>query len=139
MEPTEHLLAKSRHYTISHEFETVLLERPGGARLVIGDFYGDPESAIIDWNEKWAIVVGCGLILYRLREPFLPYESNKTTEQWWEAHRLPPDVWWIEHVYQVIDDTVRFVVDPESATAGVYELNVASLSVVRLIPRDKDA
>ena len=139
METTERILAQSKHYTVSHEYETVLLDCPGGARPVIGDFYGDPKAAIIDWNEEWAIVIGCGIIVYRLREPFVPYEQDKTTDQWWEAHRLPPDAWWIEHVYQVGDRTVRFVVDPEGANAGVYELDVGSLSVVRLIPKDESA
>ena len=135
MEPREHMLTRSKLYTVSHEYETVLLDRPGGARVVIGDFYGDPETAIIDWNEKWAIIVGCGIVLYRLQEPFVPYEYDKTTDQWWEANRAPPNEWWIEHVYQVNDGAVRFVVDPESANAGVYELDVESLSVVRVIPK----
>jgi hypothetical protein len=139
MEPSEHMLTRSKLYTVSHDYEIVLLDRPGGARVVIGDFYGDPETAIIDWNEKWAIIVGCGMVLYRLREPFVPYEHQKATDQWWEAYRSPPNVWWIEHVYQVNDGAVRFVVDPESTNAGVYELDVESLSVIRVIPKNEDA
>ena len=121
MEPTEHMLARSRRYAVPHEYETVHLERPGGGRLVIGGFYGDPEAAIIDWNEKWAIAVGCGLILYHLREPYVSCGHGRTTGQWWEAHRSPPDEWWIEHVYQVGAGAVRFMVDPVAATAGVCE------------------
>lgn len=137
MEPTEKLLARTRHFNVSHEYETVLLDRPEGERLVIGHFYGDPESAIIDWNEKWAIVAGCGIILYHLRDPFVPYEYDKTTDQWWEAHRSPPEVWSIEQVYQVNDATVRFVVESETAHAGVYDLNVDSRSIVRVIPGEE--
>lgn len=134
MEPTGHLLARSRHFIVSHEYETVLLARPEGEVLVIGHFYGDPESAIIDWNEKWVVVAGCGIILYHLRDPYVPYEYDKTTDQWWEAHRSAPEVWSIEQVYQVNDVTVRFVVEPETAHAGVYDLNVDSRSIVRVIP-----
>lgn len=139
MEPTEHILARSKHYTVSHEYETVLLDHPGGEGLVIGHFYGNPETAIIDWNEQWAIVAGCGIILYHLRDPYVPYEYEKTTDQWWEAHRNPPEAWSIEQVYQVNEVTIRFVVEPETAHAGVYDLNVVSLSIVRVIPRDGEA
>ncbi len=101
----------------------------------IGDFYGDPSAAIIDWHEKWCITVGCGLVLYWLREPFPDYQYNTKTPQWSELHRDPPDVWWIETVYQVADDVVRFVVDPSRDNAGLYELRVDDLSVVKLLTR----
>jgi hypothetical protein len=136
MKTTENILARSSHYTVSHEYEVVLLDRPSGPAVVIGDFYGDPVAAIIDAEENWAIVVGCGILLYRLREPFTPYEYDKRCDQWWEAHRSPPDVWWIECVYQVVDNTVRFVVDPTTPVAGVYELDVESLSIAKIIPKD---
>lgn len=139
MKPTERILARSKHYTVSHEYETVILDRSGGTRFVIGDFYGDPKAVIIDQNEKWVIMVGCGIILYRPREPFVPYEYDKKTDQWWEAHRSRPDEWWIEYIYQVSDTTVRFVVDPEATNAGVYELDVKSLSVVRVIQKEENA
>ncbi|HUT87936.1 MAG TPA: hypothetical protein VMY37_00425 [Thermoguttaceae bacterium] len=137
MKTTEGILARSEHYTVSHEYEVVLLDRPSGPQVVIGDFYGDPAAAIIDAHEKWAIVVGCGIVLYWLRKPFTPYEYDKKTNQWWEAHRSPPDEWWIETVYQVAGNTVRFVVDPAAAVAGVYELDVESLSIVKVIPKEE--
>lgn len=135
----EHVLARSEHYTILHEYETAVLDCPCGTRVAVGDFYGDPEAAVIDYNEKWVVIVGCGIILYWLREPFMPYQYDRTASQWWEAHRSPPDEWWIEAVYQVSDNTVRFVVDPLAPAAGVYELDVESQSVVRVIPREEDA
>ena len=129
-------LARSENYAVSHQHETVFLDRPCGPKVTIGDFYGDPEAAIIDFQEKWVIIVGCGIILYWLREPFTPYEYNRVTDQWWESHREPPDVWWIESVYQVSESIVRFVVDPYSAIAGVYDLDVESLSITRIIPEE---
>ncbi len=136
----ERVLARSEHYAVSHEFEVVFLDRPSGPRVVIGDFYGDPIAAVIDCRERWVAAVGCGIILYRLREPFTPYEYDKKTKQWWEALRGPEDVWWIKAVYQVEDDNaVRFVVDRGDKHAGVYQLDVDPLSISRVIPRDNGA
>ncbi len=134
-----HILARNSRYSVSHEYETVFLDRPDGATTIIGDFYGNPEAAIIDWKNRWCAVAGAGLILYRLREPFLPYEYNRETEQWWEAHRTEPNLWFIEALYQVEDDAVRFVVDPYGSNAGVYELNTETLAIRRLIPIEDDA
>ena len=129
-----HILARSSRYTISHQYETVFLSRPDGETTIIGDFYGDPEAAIIDRKERWCVVAGAGLILYRFREPFTPYVYDVETEQWWEAHRTEPDRWSIEALYQVDDDALRFVVDPYERNAGVYELNTETLAIRRLIP-----
>jgi len=58
METTEHILARSEHYTVSHEYETVFLDHPSGPRVVIGDFYGDPQAAIIDFAEPSTCLYG---------------------------------------------------------------------------------
>lgn len=46
------LLAASNRYRISHEYETVWLEFDDRERVVIGDFHGDPEVAIVDADQK---------------------------------------------------------------------------------------
>ena len=71
MSSTRRILARSNRYCVSHEYETVSLEPSGGLPQLanpdlplnyspklfqgctIGDFYGGPQAAIIDWNEKW--------------------------------------------------------------------------------------
>jgi len=133
------ILARGKNYSVSHEYETVWLTRPDGTTTIIGDFYGDPQAAVVDWKERWCVVVGAGLILYRLREPFLPYEYDRESEQWWEVHRHEPDIWWIEAVYQVSENDLRFVVDPYDNGAGVYELDTERLAIRRLIPPEQDA
>jgi len=136
MDITNRILARSNNYIVLHEYEVALLERPIGPRVVIGDFYGDPTAAVIDWKEKWCVIAGRGLILYWLREPFENYEYNKETDQWWEVHRSPPEEWWIEALYQIDDNIVRFVVDPYGNFSGLYELRIDSLSIARLIPNE---
>ena len=133
------VLARSKRYVVSHEFEVVFLKESDGREIVIGDFYGDPEAAIIDSQERWVIMVGCGIILYRLEGSFLPYEYDVKTNQWWEAYRSPPDTLWIESAEQLSEDRVRFHVDPHSDEAGTYELDVRSLSVVCLESKTSEA
>jgi hypothetical protein len=65
-----HILAESKYYQVSHEFEAVFLSRKAysfaipNSEIVIGDFYGDPTAAVIDRQERFVITVGYGLIIY---------------------------------------------------------------------------
>lgn len=125
-----HTLAQSVHYRVEHEFEVVSLQDSRKGRwTVIGDFYGDPDAAIIDQQEQWVVMVGYGLIIYYLREPFLPYKYDLHNNQWVEMFRNPKDIWWIEAVHQVSEDEVKLSVDPNSEQAGHYLLNMQNLSV----------
>jgi hypothetical protein len=134
---TTKLLAHSRQYQITAEYETVYLTLPDGQVVVIGDFYGDPRAALIAWHEQWCIIVGGGLLVYQLRAPFAPNTSPDANPQWTALFRTPHQEWWIEAVYQVSEETVRFVVDPATAQAGVYELHVPTFAVQRLIPANE--
>jgi hypothetical protein len=127
-----HILAESANYRVYSEFETVFLERPGGPAVVIGDFYGDPECAIIDRQERWCIVAGCGLILYRFQKPFREYDCSTVCNQWTELFRERSDVWWISSVTQINDDVVALELSPNEKHAGTWELNVTDMSVRRV-------
>jgi hypothetical protein len=94
-------LAQSENYIVEHECETVFLSSKNKRLLVIGDFYGDPEVAIIDRDEKWCAMGGCGVIVYWLEEPFSPYQYNVSAPQYFELHRTKSDIWWIEGIEQV--------------------------------------
>ncbi|WP_332855377.1 hypothetical protein [Duganella sp. S19_KUP01_CR8] len=93
-------LATSKNFRISHEYETVWLFRDSHSRVVIGDFYGDPIVAIIDAEERWCAVGGCGLIVYLLDAPFKPYEYDQCSSQYLEAGRTKQDQWWVESIEQ---------------------------------------
>ena len=101
MSGSKRKLAHSRHCEILHEYETVWLIFQGRTPVVIGDFYGDPEVAIIDIDERWCCVAGLGLILYFIGEPFEEYESNRQTSQYFELGREGPEKWWVEAVQQL--------------------------------------
>ena len=111
-----------------------MLDRESAPAVVIGDFYGNPTAAVIDHHEQWVAVVGYGVIVYQLRKPFDVYAYNRVSEQWWEAYRTPPDIRWIECIYQVADNTLRYVVDLKLPDVGIFELDVGSHCDIRLIP-----
>lgn len=86
-------ITESMHYEIYKEYEVVLLKIKASKKIVtIGDFYGDVKKAVISPEENYCIMVGCGIIVYFLHEPFIPYEYDKKCKQWEEWYRSG-DIW----------------------------------------------
>jgi hypothetical protein len=125
-------LASSAHYRVLRDYEIVFLETPHRSRVVIGDFYGDTCTALIDTNERWCLKAGCGLILYFLREPFQPYTYDTHTTQWIEWYRHPKDTWYVETLEQTAPECVRFTVDPYSEHAGSYNVHILTCIITRI-------
>ena len=98
------ILAESSHFAILKEYERASLCTKQGFKPVtcVGDFYGDPQDAYIDPKEKFCITVGCGIILYYLREPFESYAYDKTSLQWIETGR-EGDALWCDRIETVTD------------------------------------
>jgi hypothetical protein len=111
MSSAPRLLAASAHYRISASYESVELTGSDGLAVVIGDFYGDPEVAIIDENERWVAMGGSGLIVYFLDPPFVPYDYETATTQWVEIGRQPPDIAWMTGLRQSGEFTVAADLD----------------------------
>ena len=109
-------LTESENYKVTSENETVYLhfKQMSRQRKIIGDFYGNVETALISCDESFVVMGGCGLIVYFLQEPFGEYKYTDGGGQYFEVHRYPPDVWWIDAVYQTDVDMdsnfFRFVV-----------------------------
>jgi len=72
--------------------------------VAIGDFYGEPECAIISKDEKYVVLAGCGLIIYRLEKPFSEYLGDNSINQYSEFFRYPPNVIWISELRQSSND-----------------------------------
>lgn len=98
-------LTESDHYKIIHLYEAVFIAPIDSNNIneynEIGYFYGEPEVAVIDQNEKWCAIGGCGLIIYFIQEPFSPYQYDQESSQYFEIHRSPPSIWWIEDLQQI--------------------------------------
>jgi hypothetical protein len=88
------VLARSENFMVGYEYENAYLvsdrlAHRGGA-VYLGDFYGDPYVALIDKEEKWCAVGGCGLVVYRIEEPFPNVDKHRPSTQWaFIEHRQP--------------------------------------------------
>ena len=120
------LLAESKNYLVEHEYETVLPSPRSGGKVVIGEFYGDPDVAIIDQEEKWCAIGGCGLIVYWLEQPFAEYHYRTHSPQYFEMNRYPPDVWWVEEIDQVGANQIKIRLADQSTYQISFEKREAS-------------
>lgn len=112
----DRLLCRSPNYTVRSAWEEVFLEgRALPARIVVGDFYGNPSAAAIDRAERWCVTVGAGLVAYRLGPPWTPYRYQQATDQWFEWGRGPKDVQWITNVAARDDGAFAITTAPDAA------------------------
>ena len=77
-------MAESNNYLILNEYEKVFLKLKATSQLIlIGEFYGDPDVALISDDETYCAVGGEGVIIYYLRDPFEEFSTNhKSSNQW---------------------------------------------------------
>lgn len=120
------ILAESPHYFIRKEYERAMLYRKPDAAPVacVGDFYGDPADAYIDPEERFCITVGCGIVLYYLREPFASYKYDQSTAQWIETGR-DDDSLWCDRIDEVAD--TYFVVSLENGEKRSVDIGTLTI------------
>jgi hypothetical protein len=105
------LLAESENYQVFYDYESVdLISKATGKTITIGDFYGEPNVAIISPDEKFVAMAGCGLIVYFIKEPFRHYEYDKLDlTQWNEWFRNTGNELWISSIQYVNSQTIKIV------------------------------
>lgn len=115
-DPEYNILVENDDYLVYKKYETVRLYMKKQKQLVwcIGDFYGDAEGAIITEDNQWCIMYGCGIIAYRLKEPFDDYSYDTVCEQWSEFRRGPKDILWVEKVVQTSPTSMLVISEDES-------------------------
>ena len=103
------ILAESENYVVMHEYERVILKDKRTAKtVIIGDFYGDPEVAVISRDEKYCVMGGCGVIMYYFTEPFEDYQYNVQSAQWKEWGRENPEsIAWVTNISCVDDEQIE--------------------------------
>lgn len=93
-------MAESHKYEVLAEYETVTLKiKETGKEVVIGDFYGDVEKVVISEDESFCVMVGEGVIVYFLKEPFYEYSTEKCANQWIEYKRDMKNLVWFIDVF----------------------------------------
>ena len=106
-------IAESEHYILRGEFEeAVMYQRSDNSRITtVGDFHGDPVAGIIDENERFCVIVGCGVIVYKLQAPFEEYMYDKDSSQWYEFGRDPKKAEWITAIEQISPNQIELIDD----------------------------
>lgn len=122
-------LTQSKNYKIIHLQETAYIA-PSQSDCIneyieIGDFYGNPEIAIIDENEKWCAIGGCGVIIYFIQEPFTPYKYDQENAQYFEIHRNPPSIWWISSLQQITPSKLLITLE----NTGMWVLDISTKQI----------
>ncbi len=72
------LLAESEHFKVKSCYEdAVLIDKRTGRTFPVCDMYGDPEGALIDKYESFAVVYGCGAVVCRIPDMVCKWISDK--------------------------------------------------------------
>lgn len=116
------ILAQSDNYIISNEFETAYLINKKNGKIIsaIAEMYGDPIAAQISEDEKFCVIIGCGAVIYWLREPFNNYICNCCDNQW---HNVLVDSGvWFDNIVNMNNKKVIL----HSENDALYEIDVYS-------------
>jgi len=130
-------LAESINYKVTSEYESVTLYLKNHIKkpVYIGHFYGDPDCAIISRDEKYLVVAGCGLIIYRLVEPFNQNDNTENLTQYSEFFQEPENIWWVNRLHQTDIDSdwkyFRFVAANKDGEF-IYKMNSENFSIEKI-------
>jgi hypothetical protein len=107
------VLAESNSYQILNEYESVLLRVKETSQLInIGDFYGDPQVALISDDEKYCVMGGAGVIVYYLTEPFEIYRYNAQSKQWKEWGREDESsTMWVNNITALDNNRIEIEIE----------------------------
>ena len=102
------VLAESDNYQVYNEYERVFLKIKETSKIVcIGDFYGDPQVALISEDEQYCVMGGAGIIIYYFSEPYEEYSYNAKSVQWKEWGRENPEnTKWVENIFLIDSEHV---------------------------------
>ena len=117
------VLAESDNFQVYNEYERVFLNIKQISKVVyIGDFYGDPQVALISEDEQYCVMGGAGIIIYYLNEPYEEYSYNVKSVQWNEWGREnPEDTKWVENIFLIDSEHVGVETeDMEQFTLDVF-------------------
>lgn len=131
-------LSESENYIVISEYETVWLhfKKINRPEIIIGEFYGDPDNAIISKDETYVAMSGCGIIIYRLQEPFEEYQHDKRTKQYLELFNNPTDTWWTSNLNQSSEDNdwkyFHFTKETDDSNEEVYRFDTSTNKIEKL-------
>lgn len=112
------LLYETEKLKFENEYEnTCLVDKLTGTILLKDDFYGDPTCALIDKNNKWAIVAGEHLTQWK------PDKTDRIDNE---------NLKWIHGLRIKNENTVEILVDPWSNFAAIWEINIETFQIKKI-------
>lgn len=155
---TSRLLTSSNRYRVLSDFETVYVQDGKQVKCKVGEFYGNPDAALITRDEQWAVIVGEGVLLVHL--PLLGSDPHRelrfdTAQSLGGALKAAVaqegvacltrlltggpgwigwEATWFEAVYQTDQHLVRLVGDPYGQEGGIYQIDLSTFEVARIFP-----
>ncbi|WP_420596063.1 hypothetical protein [Deinococcus sp.] len=136
---TSRKLVESGNYSVWSDFEDVEIRNADGRLWKAGNMYGNPEAALITWDERYAVVIGCGIMICDLQRFGETVCAGQTWEESPTVHLLaePSDFWnfvLVEQVYQNdVHSEIRLVTALMDQYIGIYTLNTETL-VFQAVP-----
>ena len=126
---TQRCLARSKNYSVWADYEAVIIRDVKGTTWAVDEMYGNPQATIITWDERYAVVVGCGIMICDLMRFGEKTGNGKT----WKTTSVislmsdPGDTWWFALIEQVFQDEdrieIRLATDLMDPHIGIYSLN----------------
>lgn len=112
------ILAESVKYVIFYEYEKVFLYiKENEKRILIGEFYGDPYTAVISYDESFCVIGGEGIIVYYLKEPFEEFRTfADVSSQWKTWGRDDGETVWIDEIHQIDNKHIEIVTENSEKT-----------------------
>lgn len=113
------ILYETDRLKIEHEFEnTWLVDKMTGKVLLEDDFYGEPDVALIDKNNKWAIVANLHLSIWT--------DTGRTTSIQTKEFRS------IHSLRVKTERIVEVLTDPWSEISAIWELDIETFDINKI-------
>jgi len=117
-------LAESQNYVLGNVYEYgSIIDKRTGHETYIGDSYGDPTFALIDQNEKWAVMFGHDSYLWTQNKiSFLNEELSSYADLFK----------WPYEARQISDFEMEILDDPWSDNPGIYSFNILTNDIKKI-------
>ena len=104
-------LDETDKYIIGHVFENAyLIDKITGEKIYLGNLYGDPSCGIIDKGNKWCLVGGETLVIWKTDGTISPIKDEV--------------LYWTCRVRQIDSYNVELLVDAWSDRSSIWKLNI---------------
>ena len=121
-------LAESENFLVYGDHDYVFVAKSSTEQWNLGWMYGNAVAALVTWDERYAIVVGCGVMICDLLRFGEKVSEGESWDETPVVHLMadPKDLWWFSAVEQIARDEesieVRIATDLTDAHVGIYNL-----------------